>query len=92
MLGAGWLRIRYVTLKETEACGHGNKEVTGYHLMGMIAQKGRPALILTAMRVRQLFDIFAYSARRESNLKFEPELIGNSLFAPGRILGCHSAN
>ena len=78
-------------IKETEACGHGNKEVAGDHLMSMISQKGRPALILTALRARQSFDILADSAWRESNLKFEPELICNSLLAPG-ILGCHSAD
>jgi len=48
--------------------------------MGMISQKGGPALILTAGRARQSFDTLADGAWRESNLKFEPELIGQ--FAP----------
>jgi len=39
-------------IQETEACSHANKEVAGYHLMGMIPQKGGPALILTASRAR----------------------------------------
>ena len=54
-------------IQETEACGHGNKEVAGYHLMGMIPQKGRPALILTASRARQSFDILADCASKYSD-------------------------
>ena len=36
-------------IKDAEACGHRNKEIAGHNLVRMIAEKGRPALVVASV-------------------------------------------
>ena len=78
--------------EDTEAYRHGNEEVAGDNSACVVLDERRPTLILAAMRSWRLPDVFSNRAWREPNLELEPKFIGNPLFAPGQIFGCHSTN
>ena len=80
------------SIKDTEAHRYGNEEVASDNSICMVPDEGGPALIVVAMWAWRLPNVFSNRAWREPNLQFEPKLICNPLFAPGRIFGCHATN
>ena len=58
----------------------------------MIANKGRPVLILMRMSPRISKHIFSYGTWRYANTQLERQLIGNTLLAPERITHSYFAD
>ena len=77
----------------TECGGNHHEEVAGHHDLGMVADKGQPALF----RVRRAhwtvsMEVLADGARGDLNGQLELQLIGDAFLSPGRILCGHLAD
>ena len=74
----------------TECGGDHHEEVAGHHDLGMVADKGQPALF----RVRRAqwtvsMEVLAHGARGDLNGQLELQLIGDAFLSPGGILCGH---
>jgi hypothetical protein len=58
------------SIKDTETCRDCDKEIASDKFMGMIAEKGSPALILGSVRLRELPHVLADGTRGEPNWSF----------------------
>jgi len=75
-----------------EAGGYGDKEVASDNAVRMVSEERGPPLVAQSTWAWLVLNVRADRARGEPNLEFQREFVCNSLFAPGRILGCHAAD
>ncbi|HEX2521636.1 MAG TPA: hypothetical protein VHP35_05870 [Terriglobia bacterium] len=79
-------------IDELKADGDGDEEITGQHALGMIANKGHPALggrRLASTSFRILQQIFLDRPSRHLDSQLQEELSGDAGLAPGRIVSGH---
>ena len=72
-------------VEQPKRCCHDDTEVTSEDRYGMIANKGRPALIATGLSVWSFRHVLAYRTGRYANAQFEQQFIGNAFFASNWI-------
>lgn len=91
---AGMLNPHKYT-KDTESRGDCHAKVKSQDARGVIAEKGGPALRLTACArathavVRH---VFAHGSWGDLQAEFEQELVGDAFLTPGRIVQGHPSN
>src|SRR5215831_6067287 len=74
----------------TECGGDHHEEVAGHHDLGMVADKGQPALFWVRRAPWNVsMQVLADGARGDLNGQLELQLIANAFLSPGRILCGH---
>jgi len=77
-------------IKDTETSRDHNEEVACQDHLGVVADKGQPALLRIGSPPRAtLAQILLYGTRRYSNSELQFQFIGNALLSPSRILSAH---
>src|SRR5262245_21674454 len=79
-------------IEHTKGCGDHYAEVTCDDALGIITEKGGPALRLTAFARAThavIRHVCAHSAGRDLQAEFEQQLIGDAFLSPGRVLQSH---
>src|SRR5215469_18657170 len=81
-------------IKDTKASGERDHEVACQQDSGMIADKRLPVLRSETRRARWVFyrPVRPYRPRRNADAELQPELIGDALFAPARIVMNHAGD
>ena len=81
-------------IKDTETGGDRDHEVACQQDSGMIADKRRPVLRSETRIARFVLSgpVRSNRPRRNADAQLQPELIGDALFAPGRIVQRHSSD
>jgi hypothetical protein len=72
----------YQDVEQPECSGDYDTEITGQNGCGVIANKGRPALVAARASWWVFGHIFSYRAWRDANTQLEQQFIGNASFPP----------
>jgi len=82
-------------VKQLESRARDDAEVAGNNRLGVVLEKGGPALIAAGVAGRhggQLWQILPDRARRHEQAEFQQQLVSNALLAPRGILASHPAD
>jgi hypothetical protein len=79
-------------VEQSERGRRNHKEVTGHDIFRVISNEGHPVVLWVRRSSRSACrsQVLADSARRDSNAELELEFVGDSGFAPDRVLSRHS--
>jgi hypothetical protein len=81
--------------QEAEAGGDHHTEITVHYCLGMMTDKGPPALGRNAFSstvLQALRHAFAYGPKRHAQAKFQQKLVRHVLLAPGQVIAGHETN
>ena len=73
-------------INDAKGGGHGGEEIASHDCFGVIVQEGGPALVSRPAWPGQLLAVLGDGARREPNLEFQRQFVGDAFFSSGWIL------